>query len=94
MDKLEAVQEIMRLSIEINGVEEDRFAIGGKPCVTIYFAGHVNGLMVNVYYTGRSYDKKPDYVFDEYISDTDVAKLVKCVRYLEKLKDKVLEEAA
>lgn len=94
MNKLEAVQEIMRLSIEINGVEEDRFAMGGKPCVTIYFAGHVNGLMISVYYTGRSYDKKPDYVFDEYVSDTDVAKLMKCVKYLEKLKEKVLEAAA
>lgn len=94
MDKLEAVQEIMRLSVEINGVEEDRFAIGGKPCIMVHFAGHVNGLMVNVYFTGMSYSKKPDYVFDAYISDTDVAKLMKCVRYLEKLKEKVLEQAA
>lgn len=94
MDKLEAVQEIMRLSIEINGVDEDRFAMGRKPCVMIHFAGHVTGLMVNVYYTGMNYNKKPDYVFDAYISDTDVAKLLKCVRYLEKLKEKVIEEAA
>jgi hypothetical protein len=94
MDKLEAVQEIMRLSIEINGVDEDRFAMGRKPCVMIHFAGHVTGLMVNVYYTGMNYNKKPDYVFDAYISDTDVAKLLKCVRYLEKLKQKVLTAAA
>lgn len=94
MDKLEAVQEIMRLAVAINGVDEDRFAMGRKPCVMIHFAGHVTGLMVNVYYTGMNYNKKPDYVFDAYISDTDVAKLMKCVRYLEKLKEKVLEAAA
>lgn len=94
MDKLEAVQEIMRLSIEINGVEEDRFAMGRKPCVMIHFAGHVTGLMVNVYFNGMDYGKKPDYVLDAYISDTDVDKLMKCVRYLEKLKEKVLEQAA
>ncbi|MEL7659575.1 hypothetical protein [Acetobacterium wieringae] len=94
MDKLEAVQEIMRLAVAINGVDEDRFAMGRKPCVMIHFAGHVTGLMVNVYYNGMDYGKKPDYVFDAYISDTEVAKLMKCVRYLEKLKEKVIEEAA
>ncbi|PKM74989.1 MAG: hypothetical protein CVU92_03615 [Firmicutes bacterium HGW-Firmicutes-17] len=94
MDKLEAVQEIMRLSIEINGVEEDRFSAGRKPCVMIHFTGHVTGLAVNIYYSGMDYGKKPDYVFNEYISDTDVAKLMKCIKYLEKLKEKVLEEAA
>lgn len=94
MDKLEAAQEIMRLSVEINGVDEDRFSSGRKPCVMIHFAGHVTGLMVNVYYNGMDYGKKPDYILDTYISDDDISKLMKCIRYLEKLKEKVLEAAA
>lgn len=94
MDKLEAVQEIMRLSIEINGVEDDRFVITGKPCVMIHFAGHVGGLMVKIYYTGMNYGQKPDYIFDEYIGISNLSKLLKCINFLEKLKEKVQSEAA
>lgn len=94
MDKLEAVQEIMRLSIEINGVGEDRFTAGGKPCVMIHFLGSVGGLSINVYRYGLDHSKKADYNFFSHTDTADIGKLTDCIKYLEAVITEMQSEAA
>ncbi|PKM61677.1 MAG: hypothetical protein CVU99_02645 [Firmicutes bacterium HGW-Firmicutes-4] len=94
MDKLEAVQEIMRLSIEINGVDEDRFAMGRKPCVMIHFLGSVGGLSINVYRYGLDHSKKADYNFFTHTDTADIEKLTDCIEYLEAVMVELQSEAA
>ena len=95
--KMEKVNEIIQLCLEINGFEKRQIEItGNKPAVFFDFSGHTAGLYVRVFETGWEAEKDADKIFyiylDDSFEDLEIDSLDSCIQYLKSLREGVNNE--
>lgn len=94
---LEKINEIIRLSFQINGFEDrTKEKTGNKPTVFFHFSGHVSGFEVSIHSRGWKTDCQADMRFSLYLSDDliDEMAISNCIKILTFLKEELEEEKA
>lgn len=93
---LEKINEIIRLSFEINDFEKRTTeTMGNKPTVFFNFSGHVCNFGVYIYSNGWESDSEADMNFNFYLNNVvNELALSNCIRTLTQFKEELEEKAA